>query len=147
MQGIEALINIVVLMGAAIFFMSTIESRWKRHQAIERLHELRTIVHVIDMHQLTKDPSMRRGRAAPTASSPRRGMSEFELTRYLDYCSEMLSMTGKVAALYAQYFPDEVVTGTVHDLETLSTNLSRKIWQKIMILHSIVEADNALDHS
>lgn len=75
-QGIEALMNVLVLSGAAIFFLSTIEQRWKRHQALEYLHELRTIVHVIDMHQLTKDPSRfgasgryhrRNGRCRPTS--------------------------------------------------------------------------------
>jgi hypothetical protein len=33
-------------------------------------------------------------------------MSPFELTRYLDYCSEMLSLTSKLAAVYAQNLPD-----------------------------------------
>ena len=33
-------------------------------------------------------------------------MSEFELMRYLDYCSEMLSLTGKLAALYMQNMRD-----------------------------------------
>ena len=31
-------------------------------------------------------------------SSPKRLLSPFELTRYLDYCSEMLSLAAKVAA-------------------------------------------------
>jgi len=33
-------------------------------------------------------------------------MSPFLLCRYLDYCSELLSLTGKLAALYAQSFSD-----------------------------------------
>src|SRR5262249_36501883 len=56
-QGIEALANMVVLMGAAIVFLIPIEQRLKRRRALRALHELRAIVHVIDMHQLTKDPS------------------------------------------------------------------------------------------
>ena len=72
-----------------------------------------------------------------TTSSPRRDLSSFELTRYLDYCSEMLSLTGKVAALYAQHFRDEVVLTAVNELENLTTGLSRKIWQKIMIMHKL----------
>jgi hypothetical protein len=63
-------------------------------------------VHVIDMHQLTKDPSMGVSVAGNTPSSPARTLSRFEITRYLDYCSEMLSLTSKVAVLYAQVFPD-----------------------------------------
>jgi hypothetical protein len=61
-------------------------------------------------------------------------MSEFELIRYLDYCSEMLSLTGKLAALYMQNMRDPVIIDAVTEIEELTTNLSRKIWQKIMIL-------------
>jgi hypothetical protein len=46
----------------------------------------------------------------------------------------MLSFTGKLAALYAQYFPDATVTAAVNDIEQLTTNLSRKIWQKIVLV-------------
>ena len=60
-------------------------------------------------------------------------MTAFELFRYLDYCSEMLSLTGKVAGLYAQSSRDAVVLSSVNELETLATGLSRKIWQKIML--------------
>jgi hypothetical protein len=62
-------------------------------------------------------------------------MSEFELMRYLDYCSEMLSLTGKLAALYMQNMRDPVVIESVNEIEDLTTSLSRKIWQKIMILN------------
>jgi hypothetical protein len=44
----------------------------------------------------------------------RRTMTRFELTRYLDYCSEALSLTGKVAALYIQNFEDEVALQAVN---------------------------------
>jgi len=61
-------------------------------------------------------------------------MTAFELTRYLNYCSEMLSLTNKLAAVYAQHLPDSVVIDAVNDIETLTTNLSGKIWQKITII-------------
>ena len=51
----------------------------------------------------------------------------------------MRSLTGKVAALYAQDLNDPVVVQTVNDIEMLATNLSRKIWQKIAILQSAVQ--------
>ncbi len=134
LQGIEALINIVVLTGAAIFFLSTLESRWKRQRAISHLHELRSIVHVIDMHQLTKDPSTTLRNARPTPSSPARTMASFELVRYLDYCSEMYSLTAKVAMLYAQSSRDNMVNSTVTEIEQISANLSAKVWQKITLI-------------
>jgi hypothetical protein len=90
---------------------------------------------VIDMHQLTKDPErVLRTDWESTPSSPTETMSPFLLTRYLDYCSEMLSILGKVAALYVQDFDDEVALAAVNEIEALTTGLSRKIWQKIMIL-------------
>jgi hypothetical protein len=136
LQGIDAAFNILVLMGAAVFFLFTVEERIKRKRALDALHELRSIVHVIDMHQLTKDPSMMGATAKVTSISPARVLSPFELTRYLDYCSEMLSLSAKVAALYAQSFPDPVVTDAVSDLERVTTNLSQKIWQKISMIHT-----------
>ena len=55
-QVMEAAINDVLLIGAAIFFLLTVETRYKRKRALKALHEIRSIAHVIDMHQLTKDP-------------------------------------------------------------------------------------------
>ena len=131
---IEAGINDIVLIGAAIFFLVTLETRIKRGRALRALHELRSVAHIIDMHQLTKDPERLLGRGSPTVSSPRQVMTAFELSRYLDYCSELLSLTGKIAALYVQRFDDPVALASVNELENLCTGLSRKIWQKIMIL-------------
>ena len=136
LQGIEAAANLVVLMGAAVFFLVRIEERVKRRRALRALHELRSIVHVIDMHQLTKDPSGSVSIGGSTPSSPSRTLSRFELSRYLDYCSEMLSLTSKVAVLYAQSFPDTEVTDAVSDIERIAAGLSQKIWQKIMIVQA-----------
>jgi hypothetical protein len=136
LQGLEAAANLVVLTGALVFFLVTIEERLKRYRALKALHELRSIVHVIDMHQLTKDPSAEVSIAGKTASSPARTLTRFELTRYLDYCSEMLSLASKVAVLFAQSFPDETVTEAVSDIERIAAGLAQKIWQKIIILEA-----------
>ena len=133
-QGLEAALNITILLGAAALFLATVEVRIKRKRALKAIHELRALAHVIDMHQLTKDPE--RLRATKTASSPKRTLSGSELIRYLDYCSEMLSLIGKIAALYVQKFDDPVALVAVNEVEELTTGLSRKIWQKIMILNA-----------
>ncbi len=135
-QAAEAAINNLVLIGAAVFFAITFEARLKRSRILERLNELRSIAHVIDMHQLTKDPVLHGVAVVSTPSSPVNDLSEFELTRYLDYCSEMLSLTGKVAALYAQSSNDGIVLSAVNDLEVLTTGLSTKIWHKISAIHA-----------
>ena len=134
LQAVEAAANIVVLLGAAVFFLISLETRLKRNRSLRDLHVFRSIAHVIDMHQLTKDPSSALASDHVTASSPQRTMTPFELTRYLDYCSEMLSLTSKLAAVYAQNLPDPVVIDAVYDIESLTTDLSQKIWQKITIL-------------
>ena len=133
-QGLEAAVNDVLFVGLAVFFLLTLETRLKRQRALAAIHELRSLAHVIDMHQLTKDPARLMSAGSDTAASPPRTMSAFELTRYLDYCSELLAVISKLAALYVQRFQDPVTLNAVDDVESLATGLSRKIWQKIMIL-------------
>ena len=140
-QGIEATINDIIYLGVALFFLGSLETRAKRREALAALHELRSIVHIIDMHQLTKDPEQFVSGATTTPSSPQRTMTRFELARYLDYCSELLSLTSKVAALHVQHLNDSVVLEAVNDVETLSAALSGKIWQKIMILDTIAPGE------
>ncbi|MDX2203389.1 MAG: hypothetical protein NW223_11625 [Hyphomicrobiaceae bacterium] len=137
LQGIEAAANLTVLVGAGLFFLFRSEERMKRQRALTALHELRSIIHVIDMHQLTKDPSATASISGATTSSPARLLTPYELTRYLDYCSEMLSLTSKLAVLFAQSFPDPIVTDAVSDIERIASNLSQKIWQKIMIVGAL----------
>ena len=62
------------------------------------------------------------------------GLDAEQLHHYLDYCSEMLSLTAKAAALCAEHSTDEVVLQTISTVERLTTELSNKIWQKISLL-------------
>lgn len=133
-QVSESAVNDIILIGLAIFFLVTVETRIKRSRASTALNELRAIAHIVDMHQLTKDPTEIGEKNHRTASSPHRVLTSFELIRYLDYCSEMLSIVGKIAALYAQYLPEPTVVSTVNEIESLTSGISRKAWQKIMIL-------------
>ena len=135
-QVSEAGLNVFILLSAAVLFLATAETRIKRQRALKAIHELRALAHVVDMHQLTKDPERLMARTKETASSPRQTLSPAELGRYLDYCSEMLSLIGKLAALYVQKFDDPVALAAVNEVEDLTTGLSRKIWQKIMIINA-----------
>lgn len=146
LQGIDAAFNTLVVMGAGILFLASLESRWKRHKALEHLHEIRSIIHIIDMHQLPKDPSASHPATVSTtdASDVERPITAFELSRYLDYCSEMLSLSSKVAALYAQSTKDSIVIDAASDLNQITSNLSSKIWQKITIAQSMVPQPSAL---
>lgn len=134
LQGLESATQEIVLIGASVFFVATLEARVKRHRALGFIRELRAMAHIVDMHQLTKDPSVASRQAAATPSSPVRELTQLQLERYLDYCSEMLALISKLAALYAQQFDDAVVLAAVDEVEGLANGLSGKIWQKIMIL-------------
>lgn len=141
-EVIDSTMNVIVLGGVAVFFCLSLETRYKRKRALAAIHELRAVAHIIDMHQLTKDPERVVEQSSAYALAPISDdavlLTRFELGRYLDYCSEMLSLTGKIAALYVQRFDDPVVITAVNEVETLCTGLSRKIWQKIMIIQANV---------
>lgn len=133
LSAIEAGINDLVFVALAVYFLLTLEGRFKRRRALSVMRELRSIAHIVDMHQLTKDPEQ--VFTPPDEHSEQRPpMTRFELSRYLDYASEMLSITGKFAALCVQHFDDPIVLAAVNEVEGLTTGLSRKIWQKIMVL-------------
>ncbi len=133
-QTLEAGLSMLFFLGAGAVFTLSLDQRSKRSRCLMALHELRAMAHIVDMHQLTKDPDRLMQAGPDTASSPPRSLSHFQMARYLDYCSEMLSLMGKVAALYVQDFPDPVAVSAVDDIEDLTTGLSSKIWQKIMVL-------------
>jgi len=137
--ALEAATNELVFIGLALIFIVNIERRYKRKRALNAMHELRSIAHVIDMHQLTKDPSVYSASLSGTLSSPKRSLTLAELMRYLNYCSELLSLTGKVAALYIQRFDDEVTLASAGEVENLVTGLCQKIWQKIVIAEELSE--------
>jgi hypothetical protein len=134
LQGLESAMNIAILVGLGVLGLTRLESTWKRRRAMVSLHTLRSLAHVIDMHQLTKDPTPALAGANATASSPKRDLAPEGLSRYLDYCSEMLSLLGKLAALHAQSHQDTQIAQTANEIEVLTTNLARKIWQKIAII-------------
>lgn len=137
LQGADAAVNVLIFLSLAIFFLVGLETRVKRRRVLRAVQRLRSIVHIVDMHQLTKDPDLGSMERIDTASSPKRALGRYGLSRYLDYCSEMLSLCSKLAALHVQYVNDPVVLDAVNDIETLAASLSNKIWQKIMILDQL----------
>ena len=143
-QLVDSSLASLVLVGAAIAFLVSLEVRIKRQRALQAVRELRSLAHIVDMHQLTKDPERVMGRGHPTDSSPKRTYTHFELVRYLDYCSELLSLTSKIGAIYVQDFADRVALEAVDQLANLTNGLSRSIWQKIIIVESMRGPDDSL---
>ncbi|WP_213272595.1 hypothetical protein [Hyphomonas sp.] len=138
-QGLDSVLNIMIVTGAAIWFVLNLETRQRRARVLARLHELRALAHVIDMHQLRKDPTAYY--RPPTAHSPNRDLSESNLMAYLDYCAEMLAIIGKLAALYMQNMNDAIVIDAANDIESLTGGFSQKIWLKISVLQPLAEAE------
>lgn len=142
-QTIEAGVNDVVFFGIAVFFILNIEAQVKRGRALRLLHELRSLAHIVDMHQLTKDPERLMSRNAGRDGGPG-PTSGIDLGKYLDFCSELLSLISKIAALLVQHFHDPAVLAAVNEIETLTTGLSGKIWQKITILERSTQPPPAI---
>jgi len=128
---IETTINDIVYAGIAVFFLYSFPERVQRGRLLNLLHQLRSTAHIIDMHQLTKDPEQLKGSFVPSTASRPLELNRDEMERYLDYCSELLALVGKTAALCAEESRDDVVLDTVSTVETLCVGISRKIWQKI----------------
>ncbi|MEO1554662.1 MAG: hypothetical protein AAFR82_12090, partial [Pseudomonadota bacterium] len=118
-EGVEAFINLLILLSAGIWFLLNLETRMKRHDVLERINQLRSIAHVIDMHQLSKDPMSDLHIGAKSESQPESDLHGYELVRYLDYCADLLAITGKLASIYLEYIEDPVVIASVNDFESL----------------------------
>ena len=132
---LESGVNDLVFAALAIWFLWSVPERLERAALLNLLHRLRSLAHIVDMHQLTKDPERLRFSFQPTAASATMDLTAEELEQYLDYCSELLSLIGKGAALCAEESRDPLVLDTVSTIETLTVSLARKIWQKISILN------------
>jgi hypothetical protein len=133
-QGVDALLQSAVYACVTVWFFVSLESRLKRNRVLRELRALRSLAHVVDMHQLDKDPMVTLFREASTKSSPKHKYTRFELSRYLEYCSELLAITAKLAALYVQGVPDPFCLEAASDIENLCIGHSQKIWQKIEAL-------------
>ena len=134
-QVLEATLGAIFFLAALVAFLLSLETRWKRARALDAIHELRAIAHVVDMHQLTKDPTepnLGEARMLPDD----RPLTPEEFVRYLDFCGEMLSLVSKIGVLYVQHFPDDVAVGALDEVESLTNGLSRRMWQKITFLRA-----------
>ncbi len=130
---LETAVNNLVFAGIAIFFLVAVPERMERARVLRLVHRLRSLAHVIDMHQLTKVPErLERGRREDDGLD----LTREQLAHYFDYCTEMLSLVGKAAALFAEDTTDGEVLDAVEGIETLTSDMARKVWQKIAVLQS-----------
>jgi hypothetical protein len=135
MQFMKDTWGALIYVSAAVVFLVTLETRFKRARAVKAIQDLRALAHIIDMHQLAKDPD--RAGLPPETDAKEPGLNAEAMGHYLHYCTELLALVSKVGQLYVQDFPDGTALAAVDQFENLATGLSQKIWQKIMILDDI----------
>lgn len=132
-QMIDAGFNTIILLGATIIALTSYEIKQKRKRIIKAINQLRCIAHIIDAHQISKDPDTMRD------TDTKVSYDGYLLVRYLDSCSDMLSLISKIGFLYAQDFDDPEALEASNDLEVLTTGIAQKIWQKIRIIQTNVK--------
>jgi hypothetical protein len=137
MSTVSTVISNLVYVGLAVIFLRVAPSQLERRRILGELHRLRSLAHVIDMHQLTKDPERFAETYRPTPNSVNVGLSAIDMATYLDYCSELLALVAKTAAVYAERTTDPAVLATISDIENLTNGMARKIWQKLGLLPGI----------
>ena len=127
----ETAISDLVYAAIAIFFLWSFPERLQRSRLLNLLHQLRSTAHVIDMHQLTKDPEQLKPSFVPTVEEhearhdPRPGRALPRLL--LGDAQPGRQDRGPVRRGVARLGdPRDRV-----DVENLTVGLSRKIWQKI----------------
>lgn len=136
LEFLDAAKGSAALLLAAGVFLFTLERRVKRERALKAVHELRALAHLIDMHQLRKNP-VRLGSPPPSRETSGESLDAERMRLYLHFCTELLAVVGKLGQLYVQEFRDAQAVAAVDQFENLATGLSSKIWQKLMILERV----------
>lgn len=141
LEATDAGLHMILVIGAGVIFLVSLENRIKRNKALDALSTLRSIAHIIDMHQITKDPGFepRVGDENRKVDDGETVKTDSELAIYLDFSSDMLSAVGKLGAYHLQYYRDRAVLEAVNEIESLGNGLSRKLWQKIMVINHMAE--------
>jgi hypothetical protein len=131
---IESAVNDIVFVAIAVVVLHSVPERVQRADLLAKLHRLRSLAHIIDMHQLTKEPESLRDAFAGSLDDTGVDLTPEQVEYYLEYCTELLSIVSKAAALCAEESQDDVVLTTVSTIESLTLGMSRKVWQKILVL-------------
>lgn len=126
----------LLVLAGGIFFLVGMENRMRRNQALDAIAEFRSLAHLVDLHQINKDPGL--DSLKPPEDDKRTVRSDEALASYLDFSGDLLSIVGKLAAYYAQNLSDRVVLDAVNEIETLTSSLSNKLWLKILVLREMM---------
>ena len=112
--------NLLVLLGGALWFLVTLETRIKRREALEFIEELREFAHVIDVTQLYYTPDLYR--RSEGAGSGNLAIDE----TYLLYCTQMLGVIGNLASLYTRGATGDSILRAASEVEMLTMAITTK---------------------
>jgi hypothetical protein len=139
-QSLDSIFQLLLVLGAGAWFLLSIGSKVQRAALLKALQELNELAQVVDLIQLDKDPDrLHFSKEQRTDKSPTLGKANtaFLLSRYLDYCAELLSILAKVGCLYRDKVSDEVVLSRLGDFDRLTNQLRANISTKMsLISHS-----------
>lgn len=121
-QMFDASFSFLILLGSGALFLISYQSKARKKKLTRAISKLTGLAHVIEAHQLSKDPH----------SHP--FQDDEQLIKYLGHCSDLLALTSKIGFLYVQAFDDPETQAVESGLENLISGISRKVWQKIMII-------------
>lgn len=126
-EPIDAAMNVVLLLLGLWFVIYRTLVERRRAKMMRMLHRFRSIVHLLDLVQLTKS-------IEPDKEDP---LSVTQRIRYLDLCSQTASLAAKGAALLIARYSDARVVAAVNEIESVCSGVSQKIWNKIQVLQTI----------
>lgn len=138
LEATDAGLHMLLVLAGGIFFLVGMENRMRRNDSLEALAEFRSLAHLVDLHQINKDPGL--DLVGPPENDKRTVRTDEQLASYLDFSGDLLSIVGKLAAYYAQNLSDRVVLDAVNEIETLTSSLSNKLWLKILVLREMMSS-------
>lgn len=125
-EPLDAAVNLGILLLTFGFLVYRIVAERRRGRLLAMVHRIRSLVHLFDMIQLTKN-------LEPAEDAP---LSIEDRVRYLDHCSQGASLASKCAALLIAHHPDPPLVVAVNEVESVCSGISQKIWAKIAVLRS-----------
>ena len=132
LQMTDTAITLLLPSIAYIFYRLKDNIKTYRTEVLNDLHKLRMLSHIIDVKQLNKTPDWIDWKEEKNKHD--RKLNARQIAFYLEFCSQMQSLIGKIAVLYIRDVNDPALITAVNEIETLTTGLSRKTWQKLMLM-------------
>jgi hypothetical protein len=123
-ESADAGVNILIVFAGGLWFLITIEARFKRKRALAYMGELLEFIRLIDVTQLYFTPELYVSGGLPGGTTPR-----FDYT-YLLFCTEMLAVIGCLAPLYTRDNLDETVWRAASDVESLANSIEDRLLSK-----------------